>query len=140
MAELSLQSQIKMSNLELTSQLMQGTFNSISKISKSQSMLTSLGVNNNSGKLIYASEGDVRYKDEIDTNDDGVVTYNEYVKYVTDNLSAKNNIPKSVTLFKNEEDSDTGLTKFTVTNLSKVISSYLNASAKFPISLIEKEI
>lgn len=140
MAELSLQNQIRLSNLELSSQLMQGTFSTISKINGAGNPLAAISTNKNSGKLVYAAEGDSKYKEELDSNNDGVITYNEYIKHVTDSLSSKNNIPKLSTYFKNEEDSETGLRKFTVTNLSKVLTSYLNANYRLPIGFIEEEV
>lgn len=139
MAELSLQSQIALSNLELTSKLMQG-LNNVSKTETSKNQLTALKLNKNGGKFAYATKGDARYKKEIDTDNDGIVTYNEYVKYITENLSEKNNIPKSLTSYTNEEDAETGLLTFKVTNLRKALISYINNASNLPVSLIEEEV
>lgn len=139
MAEMSLANQIALSNLELTSKLMQG-LNNVSKTETSKNQLTALKVNKTSGKFAYATKGDARYKKEIDTDNDGIVSYNEYVKYITENLSEKNNIPKSLTTYTNEQDEETGLLTFKVTNLRKALISYMNNAANLPVSLIEQEV
>ncbi len=134
--------QLMINNLH--SQIMQDTFNVIANIGNSQkdnknNWITSLTATNSFDKLAYAVEGDSKYKQEIDSNSDGIITYDEYVKYVTENISSKYNIPKSSTTFWAGEDSQTGLFKFSVTNMGRILSSYLNNSTQFPAGIIEQE-
>ena len=136
--------QLMMSAWEMNSQVLQGTFGVISNISNMQKAdskngIANLTVTNSLGKLAYAVEGDSKYDEKYDTNDVGIVTFNEYVKYVTDNMASKYYIPKSNTIFQNGIDSLTGLNKFTVTNIGRVLSNYLNNYAQLHEGIIEKE-
>ena len=149
MTDTSFAQQSAMNNLSMNSQIMQGAFGVISNISKMQNGKDSSGTNgianltvtNNSGKLAYAVEGDSKYNEEIDTNGDGIITYSEYVRYISDSVSSKLNVPEntSSTTFKLDTDSKTGLLKFSVTNMTKVLTSYLNSSAQLPVGFIETE-
>lgn len=147
MSETSFAQQIMMSNWEMNSQIMQGAFSAISNISGLQSGkntnstngIANLTVTNNFGKLSYAVEGDSKYKEEIDADDDGIITYNEYVKYITEERLSKYNLTKSQTTYSFGEDSQTGLLKFSVTNIGKVLSAYLNNYVELPTGKVEKE-
>lgn len=144
MSETSVTQQLMMNNLSMTSQIMQGTFSASSNINgakdkNSINNTSNLTVTNNLGKLAYAVEGDLKYKEEIDSNGDGVISYDEYVKYITDSLASKYNIPKNGTTFSLGEDSQTGLFKFSVTNMTKILTAYLNSSVQLPSGLIEKD-
>ncbi len=149
MTDTAFAQQLMMSNLSMTSQIMQGTFSAISNIGNLQNSTNSSGVNsianytvtNSLGKLAYAVEGDSKYNEEIDTNGDGIITYNEYVKYISDTISSKFNLPENPsTTFKLDTDSQTGLLTFSVTNMTKILTSYLNNSVQLPSSFIETEI
>ena len=63
MAELSIADQVRMSNLELKSTLMQNMFDTSSSISAIQKAV------NSKNNMVYAEEGDSKYKEEIDTVD-----------------------------------------------------------------------
>ena len=144
MSETSIAQQIVMSNLEMNSQIMQGAFGVISNISNLNKADSSNGsvnftVTNSLGKLAYAVEGDSKYDEEIDSNDDGIITFNEYVKYVTERVSSQHNIPKTSTSYSHGEDAQTGLLKFSVSNIGKIMSAYLNNSVQLPNSFVEKE-
>lgn len=142
MSDISFSQQLMMNNLEMNSQILQGAFSTSSGIISLQNKnnnISSLTVTNNLGKLAYAVEGDLKYKEEIDADEDGIITYNEYVKYVTNGISSKYNIPKNETTFSLKEDSQTGLLKFSVTNMGKILTAYLNNSVQLPSGLIEKE-
>lgn len=144
MSETSIAQQIVMNNLSMTSQIMQGSFGVISNISNMQKAnnnngISNITVKNSLGRIAYAVEGDSKYKKELDTNGDGFITYNEYVKSITDNISSKYKIPKNSTSFMYGEDSQTGLLTFSVTNMGKVLNAYLNNSIQFPSGLIEQE-
>lgn len=144
MSETTFAQQLMMSNWEMNSQIMQGTFSTLSNINNLQNKnntnsISSFSVKNNLGRLAYAVEGDSKYKEEIDSNEDGIITYNEYVNYIADRTASKYNIPKNETTFSYQEDPKTGFLKFSVTNMGKVLSAYLNNSVQLPIGFIEKE-
>ena len=145
MPDTSLAQQLTMNNLAMNSQVMQGAFSAINNISSMQKNdssngIAKLSVTNSIGKLAYAVEGDPKYKEEIDYNNDGTISFNEYVKYVTENMSSKSSVPKSSTTYSMKEDPKSGLLKFSVNNMSKVLSAYLNSSIQLPSGLIEKEV
>ena len=143
MAELSISDQIKLSTLDLNSQLLQGTFSAISKVSgqkttQTNSLTSALTSNNFS---VYAVEGDSKYKEEIDSDDDGIITFNEYVKYVSEQSfnDKTNNALKNLARYTKTEDSETGTEKVTIQNLGKAIRSYLNSSITLPQGKINAE-
>ena len=144
MPETSIAQQLMMNNLSMTSQVMQGAFDAVSNISNMQKSdsgngIANLTVTNSLGKLAYAVEGDSKYNEKIDSNADGIITFNEYVKYVTENMSSKVNVLKTSTTYTFGEDSQTGLLKFSVSNIGKVMSAYLNNSVQLPIGFVESE-
>lgn len=147
MSDISFAQQLTMNNWEMSSQILQGAFSTISGISNSQNKsktnnIANLTVTNSLGKLAYAVEGDSKYDKAIDSNEDGIITYNEYVKYITESRLSKYNLTdssnNSVT-YNLSKDSQTGLLKFSVTNMKKVMTSYLNNYVQLPTSLIENE-
>lgn len=145
MPETSIAQQLMINSLSMNSQIMQGTFSALSNIgnlSNNNNVFDTANytVTNSLGKLAYAVEGDSKYDEKYDTNGDGIVTYNEYIKYITDSMMSKYNIPQSNTVFQNGIDSLTGLNKFTVTNIGRVLSSYLNNYAQLPTGIIEQEV
>jgi len=77
---------------------------------------------------IYAVEGDAKYDKEIDSDSNGIITYNEYVKYLStqrienSNSSALRNLAR----FAASEDSETGAKTFTITDVGKSLRSYIN--------------
>ena len=147
MTDISFAQQLMMSNWEMNSQILQGAFSTISSISNSQNTsktnnIANLTVTNSLGKLAYAVEGDSKYDKAIDSNEDGIITYNEYVKYITESRLSKYNLADSANntvTYNLSEDSQTGLLKFSVTNMKKVMTSYLNNYVQLPTSLIEDE-
>ena len=145
MPETSIAQQLMMNNLSMTSQIMQGTFSTLSNtgnLSNNSNVfnVANLTVTNSLGKLAYAVEGDSKYKEDIDSDDDGIITYNEYVKYITENSLQKYNIPQNNTSFMFGENSQTGLLTFSVRNMGKVLNAYLNNFVQLPSSLIEQEV
>ena len=145
MPETSIAQQLMMNNLSMTSQVMQGAFDAVSNISNMQKAnnnngIANLTVTNSLGRLAYAVEGDSKYKEELDSDNDGIITYNEYVKSITDSISSKYNIPKSNTTFSFGQDFQTGLLTFSVKNMGKIFNAYLNNSVQFPSGLIEQEV
>lgn len=147
MPEVSYAQQLAMSSLEMHSQIMKGTIGVISNISNSQNKnttnnISNFTVTNSLGKLAYAVEGDSKYDKAIDSNEDGIITYNEYVKYITETRLSKYNLTDSANntvTYNLSEDLQTGFLKFSVTNMKKIRASYLNNYAQLPTSLIEEE-
>lgn len=147
MTDISFAQQLMMSNWEMNSQILQGAFSTVSNISNSQNTsktnnIANLTVTNSLGKLAYAVEGDSKYDKAIDSNEDGIITYNEYVKYITETRLSKYNLTDSANntvTYNLSEDSQTGLLKFSVTNMKKIMASYLNNYVQLPTSLIEEE-
>lgn len=147
MTDISFAQQLMMSNWEMNSQIMQGTFGTISNISNSQNKnttnnISNFTVTNSLGKLAYAVEGDSKYDKAIDSNEDGIITYNEYVKYITGSRLSKYNLTDSANntiTYNLSEDSQTGLLKFSITDMNKAQASYLSNYVQLPLSLIEQE-
>lgn len=145
MPETPITQQLMMNSLSMNSQIMQGAFGAISSISNMQNganktnNIVNFTITKSIGQLAYAVEGDSKYDEEIDSNKDGIITYNEYVRSITDKISSKYNIPKSDSTFSFEEDAKTGLLKFSVNSVGKMLTAYLNNSIQLPIGIIEKE-
>ena len=133
MAELSVFDQIMMNNLDLKSTLMQNMFGTSSAINTLQKSVTS------KNNMAYAVEGDKKYDEEMDTNGDGTVTYNEYIKYITSQNLKKYNLPENSTTFKNIFDKESGTNKTQILNLGKALSSYITNSTVLPQGIISKE-
>ncbi len=145
MNESTIVQQLMADSLSVTSQIMQSAFKPVSNIGNSSNgnnnfNIANLTVTNSLGSIAYAVEGDLKYDEKLDINNDGIITYNEYIKSITDSISSKYNIPKNSTLYMYGEDSQTGLLTFSVKNMSKILTAYLNNSIKFPSGLIEQEV
>lgn len=135
--------QLMMNNLSMNSQIMQSAFDAVNNLSNRKNssktnQVSQLSVTNNVSKVAYAVEGDSKYDKEIDTNGDGIITYNEYVRHIAERAS-KYNLPKSETTYSFGEDSKTGLFKFSVNNINKVFTAYMANTIQLPTSFIEKE-
>lgn len=82
-------------------------------------------------ETIYAKKGDDKYKEEIDSNNDGKITYDEYMKYCEEQEKAQETQqPEKAELSTNEE-------KVVVKNEGKAINQYTKTEA--PEAKIEKE-
>ncbi len=77
-------------------------------------------------EAIYAKEGDSKYDEAMDENADGVITYEEYLTYVQENLanSASAEIPSSGSVSVKTDDSGNVQT----VNAGKALSAYSNAA------------
>lgn len=85
------------------------------------------------GEAIYAEEGDDKYSEEMDTNADGKITYDEYMKYCEEQEKAQaNQQPQKAELSNDEE-------KVIVKNEGKAINTYAQAESEESESKIEKE-
>ena len=137
MPDLSAFDQIMMNNLDLKSTLMQNMFSSNTTANPLVANLQQAVQSKNN--MVYAAKGDSKYKEDMDADEDGTITYNEYVQYVSQQNLKKYNIPTNSTTFKNIFDKDSGTNKTKILNLGKVLSSYLVNSALLPQNKISKE-
>lgn len=85
-------------------------------------------------KAVYAKEGDDNYKEEIDSNADGKITYDEYMKYCEEQ--------KKLQETKQPEKAEVSTTEdqVVVKNEGKLINQYAKAETDEPESKVEKEI
>ena len=133
MASLTVAEQMRMNNLDLNSMLMQSMFSASSSISSAQKAMTT-------NALAYAVKGDKKYNKEMDTDSDGTVTFNEYVKYISSQNVSKYKLPENKTVIKNLFDVENGANKTQILNYGKALSSYILSSTVLPQSLISKEV
>lgn len=83
------------------------------------------------GQAVYAKEGDDKYKEEIDSNNDGKITYDEYMKYCEEQEKAQDTQqPEKAELSTDEE-------KVVVKNEGKAINQYTKTET--PEAKIEEE-
>lgn len=82
-------------------------------------------------QAVYAKEGDDKYKEELDYNGDGKITYDEYMKYCEEQEKTQVQ-PEKAELTTNEE-------KVIVKNEGKAINKYAQTEAEETESKVEKE-
>lgn len=84
-------------------------------------------------KAVYAEEGDENYKEEIDSNNDGKITYDEYMRYCEEQeKSQEKPKPEKAQLEEKEE-------KVIIKNEGKAINTYAKAETKENESKIKSE-
>ena len=128
--------QIGLNNLQMKSLVIQ----SFAGSSDSQAKNTAQIVNTFSKNIqeaqniaIYSIEGDSKYNSDIDNDSDGIITFNEYVQYLTQQkLEKSSNALKNLARFTKTTDSTTGLEKITITDIGRAIRSYVNNLANVP--------
>ena len=85
------------------------------------------------GEALYAEEGDDKYTEEMDSNSDGKITYEEYMKYCEEQEQAQDTPqPEKAQLTTDEE-------KVVVKNEGKAINKYAKAESEETESKVEKE-
>lgn len=85
-------------------------------------------------ETVYAKEGDENYKKEIDSNNDGKITYEEYMKYCQEQeKSQEPPQPEKATLEKAEDET------VVIKNEGKAINTYAKAETEESESKIKKE-
>ena len=121
MTTTSVNDQIKLGMLELNSQIMQGTTNTISNI----------------GGLTKANAL-TKYNKEIDYNDDGTITFDEYVKFINSQTfsTTANDALKNLAKYVKTKDAETEAEKITIQNIGKAIRSYQTLSSLLPQGII----
>ena len=87
--------QLRMSMLNINYQAIDGIKNSSSKI-------------NQDGKKeeIYAKDGDFKYEKAMDYNGDGIVTYDEYMRYCEENAVSQYNENPNMTTYQKITDTN----------------------------------
>ena len=142
MATTAAANEIKLSMLELNSQIMQGTTSVISNIGGLKKQTNPLMEALSSTDVhVYAKKGDSKYKEEIDINDDGTITFNEYVKYINEqNFSTSaNDALKNLARYTKTQDDETKTETITIQNIGKAIRSYMTNSILLPQGKINTE-
>jgi len=85
--------------------------------------------NREDGGITYAKKGDAKYEAVMDSNDDGKITYKEYLEYCKNNAKEEKNSSKTTV-----EDSDN---EFKITDSKKATSEYTKSAP--PEGKIETE-
>ena len=125
MSEVS--NQVNLNMLQLSSQLVQEFSQlSIGNNSNANSALNFINNSKNSSKIVYAVKGDSRYDEEMDADSDSIVTFNEYVKYLSEQKLGTKTLPNNLAKFTKTIDSETGLETVRITDIGKSIRTYLN--------------
>lgn len=81
---------------------------------------------------VYAEEGDEQYDEEMDSDSDGKVTYEEYMKYCEE----QEETPKESSNAKMENEED----EVVIKNSAKAVSTYAKAEKGETESKIENEV
>lgn len=84
-------------------------------------------------EAVYAEEGDDKYNEEIDSNNNGKITYNEYLKYCEEQENSQNPHQTEKAELSNDEE------KILVKNEGKAINQYAKSETEEPDSKIEEE-
>lgn len=93
-----------------------------------------------SAEKIYARKGDSNYEEVIDGNDDGKITYEEYMEYCrkqSENSTEQEFLPKAEVI--KTENTDTKEEQIVVKDYAKAFKSYTNSEPKAE-SKIEDEV
>ena len=94
---------------------------------------------NNNSEKVYARKGDSNYEEVIDGNDDGTITYAEYMEYCrqqSENSAEQAFSPKAEAV--KTENPDTKQEQIVVKDYAKAFKSYANSESKAE-SKIENE-
>lgn len=94
---------------------------------------------NNDSEKVYAREGDTNYEEVIDGNDDGTITYAEYMEYCrkqSENSAEQAFSPKAEAV--KTENPETKEEQIVVKDYAKAFKSYTNSESKAE-SKIENE-
>ena len=138
-----LSNQLSMNMMQVNSQIVSGLNPlTIKKTDTNSSKgIQSIDIKTNN-KQVYASKGEYKYDAEMDTDNNGIVTYSEYVKHISEQSFGNTNVKSlyNLTKFQKTTDSDSGLQLLTVYNYGKALRTYINSSAKLPNSMISAEI
>lgn len=122
----SVSNQIMMNQLELNSQLLQSTSALSSKLHE---------VSTQAKTMSYAKEGDSKYDETMDSDSDGIISYDEYMEYCKENAVSVNNDSGKTII---EKDSDANGIK--TIHVGKAFEMYSKASTTMPEAKIFSEV
>ncbi len=92
-------------------------------------------------EAVYAKEGEQNYDEAIDTNKDGKITYEEYMKYCEEQDDTSNDEKNpGTTSVEKKQDSETNEEKIVIQDTRKAVKSYSTGETKEPEVKIEKEV
>lgn len=86
---------------------------------------------NNDSEKVYARKGDTNYEEVIDENDDGTITYAEYMEYCrkqSENSADQAFLPKAEAV--KTENPETKEEQIVVKDYAKAFKSYANSESK----------
>ena len=87
---------------------------------------------NEDEEAVYARIGDTKYENVMDSDNDGVITYDEYMKYCEENNETPKDKDKSAKAeLEKTEDPETKEKRIVVKNYGKAIQSYSNSNSSF---------
>ncbi len=118
-------------SLQLNLQLIQGVASNSSKISASRAAAAQ--------EAVYAKKGDANYNEEMDANEDGAVTYEEFIKYCEEHAASTYNKNPGFTKAVKTQDSEAGIQSVRPLNIGKALSTYSQSGIKMPEAHIKSE-
>lgn len=85
---------------------------------------------------VYAKSGEPKYEEKMDSDSDGVITYDEYMKYCEENVSEEKE-QSAGTVVEKVEDPDSEAENVRPVNIGKALNTYAESKAEAPVSKIE---
>ena len=126
----SVSGQIQENTMQLNYMLLQGAMDSSAKIREVQS---------ETQEVVYAKEGDKNYNKVMDENEDGTITYDEYMKYCEANAVSQYSENPGKTVVEKNENTDTGILSIRPINIGKALSAYSTSEIHMPEAKIKDE-
>lgn len=126
----SVSSQIQENAMQLNYMLLQGAMETSAKIKEVQP---------ETEEMVYAKEGDKNFDEAMDTNGDGTITYDEYMKYCEENAVAQYSESPTKTVVAKSENSETGVLSIRPINIGKALSAYTTSEIHMPEAKIKSE-
>lgn len=126
----SVSGQIQENAMQLNYMLLQGAMDSSAKIREVQS---------ETQEVVYAKEGDKNYDKAMDENEDGTITYDEYMKYCEANAVSQYSENPGKTVVEKNENTDTGILSIRPINIGKALSAYSTSEIHMPEAKIKDE-
>ena len=121
----SVSNQIMMNQLTLNAQLLQSTNETSSKMREVASEAKTMN---------YAAKGDAKYDEAIDTNSDGIISYDEYMQYCKENAVAPNS-DSGKTIVAKDSDCD----GIKTVHIGKAFEMYSRAGVTMPEAKVSSE-
>lgn len=93
--------------------------------------------NNQEEERVYAKSGEPKYEAEMDADSDGVITYDEYMKYCEENGVSDEKEQSAGTVVEKVEDADSERENVRPVNIGKALNTYAESETEAPESKIE---